>query len=98
MEAAHALAANIKATETHTIEEQLIARYHMVMFRNPSPEKVMDLKRLYEEALHHYQQKALLASSEITESDDPERPAPEVSALRLVANALLNLDEFITKN
>jgi hypothetical protein len=98
MEAAQALAAKIKATETHSIEEQLIAGYHMVMFRNPSPEKVRDLKRLYEEALHHYQQKALLASSEITESDDPERPAPEVSALRLVANALLNLDEFITKN
>jgi len=98
VEAAHALAEKIKALKTESVEEQLIEGYRMVMLRDPSPEKVVALKRLYEEALKHYQQKSLLASNEISETDDAKQPGPEVSAMRLVANALLNLDEFITKN
>ncbi len=98
VEAAHALAGKIKALKTESVEEQLIEGYRMVMLRDPSPEKVVALKRLYEEALQHYQQKSLLASSKISEPEDAKLPAPEVSAMRLVANALLNLDEFITNN
>ena len=97
-DAAQKLASKMKNADVNSVRDRLEAGYRMVMFREPSPEKVDDLQRLYEEALQHYRQKALLASREVEKEPSSEQPAPEISALRLVANALLNLDEFITKN
>lgn len=93
-EASEALAE--KMMEKEEIEAQLISGYQMLMFRPPSEEKLALLKDLYEEALQHYQQQLLLTSAEEKVSSDVQ--AVEEHALRLVANALLNLDEVITKN
>lgn len=93
-EAAEALAEKMK--EKEELEAQLVSGYQMLMFRAPSDEKVALLKKLYNEALQYYQQKKMLASTDHSAISDTL--SPETYALRLIANALLNLDEAITKN
>ena len=65
-----------------TIPDKIAAGYRRIMFRQPAPAKLVLLEKLYTDAL------------------PPRRkpsPVPDPNALALVANALLNLDETLTK-
>ncbi len=94
--AAEALAERMMENKQNDVDAQLEAGYRMLIFKAPSQEKLLLLKKLYDEALLHYQQVRMLSSTEVVSTKDT-LPA-ETYAMRLVANALLNLDEVINKN
>lgn len=67
--------------------------YERVMFRTPDAERLNALQLLYKDALSRYKEKGLAHSAAISDHD-----TVRLKAFTLVANALLNLDEFVTKN
>lgn len=76
------------------VGEQINNGYERLMFRPITPGKRASLEKLYQEALAHYQQ-----NQEEAKALTAEKTAnPELAAITVVANALLNLDETITKN
>ena len=93
VEAARHLAARLTGP---TVQDQLSAGYAYVMLRKPAPAKLVLLQTFYTDALRRYRhqpKQAALALGEKTPlSDSPHR-----AALMLTANAILNLDEVLTK-
>jgi hypothetical protein len=73
--------------------EQIQAGYKMILVREIPTEKLAVLKGLYEHALERYKHNAE-ATKKFTAQDDP---VPQFAAMTVVANAMLNLDEVITK-
>lgn len=65
-----------------TIPDKIAAGYRRIMFRQPAPAKLVLLEKLYTDALPPRRKQS---------------PVPDPNALALVANALLNLDETLTK-
>ncbi len=97
VEAAYALASQLQTTPYPSVKVQLTDAYRRVMLREPEADKLRSIQSLYNDALAHYQA--------ATSPDGIGRPVAyqlpneaELKALTLVANALLNMDEFITKN
>jgi hypothetical protein len=70
--------------------------YHIAMYKPIAQPKLAALKKLYDKALSDFS-KDPLNTCEITGGEDKHNN-PETAALVVVANALLNLDELITKN
>jgi hypothetical protein len=91
--AAKALATQMASTHPTDVAACLEKGYKRVMFRTPDTEKLDALQLLYQDALNHYEKKDLIHS--VAVSDDE---TARLQAFTLVANALLNLDEFVTKN
>ena len=90
MEAAYGLAQRMQ--EAEQIEGQLRRGYKLAMCKEIEPEKLQDLQKLYEET--HLQLEAQPeAVKKVAGEDDLE-----LAALTVVANVILNLDEFITKS
>ncbi|WKN41214.1 DUF1553 domain-containing protein [Tunicatimonas pelagia] len=71
----------------------LVRGYERVILRKPDDKKVAVLIALYQDALAHYTSEGLIQNVVGTELEPIN-----LHALTLVANAMLNLDEFITKN
>ncbi|MDF9796412.1 hypothetical protein OKW21_001675 [Catalinimonas alkaloidigena] len=90
--AAEHLADYMASVDTE-VEVCLKRGYERVMFQPPSKKKLKALRQLYEEAYERYNKKELVHSVAFSENE-----AAKHKALSLVANALLNLDEFVTKN
>ncbi len=67
--------------------------YRRLLGRDIPPAQLQAMEALYHKALQEYK-----ARPELVCAMDPILPGPESAALALVANALLNLDEAITKN
>lgn len=89
VEAAQALAVRMRASG-ETASEQLSAGYRLAMAEAPSGETLRSLESLYEDAIAHYR----------ASPDDARRmggDGPASAALALAANAILNLDQFVTK-
>jgi hypothetical protein len=82
MEAASALASKMKAKNTD-LKMQISAGYQLVTMRKINQSKLSILVNLYQESLIDYKK---------SKSKNPEE-----SALKMVANTILNLDETITK-
>ncbi|MBA4054663.1 MAG: hypothetical protein C0490_08130, partial [Marivirga sp.] len=74
-------------------EDQIRAGYKMVLIRDIPQQKLSVLKSLYDEALNVYQ-KDQTATKKITAGD---QTSADLAAMTIVANAMLNLDEVITK-
>ncbi|GAO45242.1 DUF1553 domain-containing protein [Flavihumibacter petaseus] len=79
---------------------RITAGYNLLFFKSIPAEKLKTLQRLYQQSLEVYTKSpeeaaALLSKKEAT--GEPKEMA-ETAALTIVANALLNLDETITKN
>lgn len=66
--------------------------YNKVMGKMPGPEKTNILIRLLEETEAYYQENEEEAY-ELTKSENQE-----LATLTVMANALMNMDEFIVKN
>ncbi len=95
--AAKALAIQMAAVHPTDVATCLREGYERVLFRTPDVEKLKALQLLYEEALGHYSKeyhKEKLAHTVAVTQDDTIR----IKAFTLVANALLNIDDFVTKN
>jgi hypothetical protein len=76
------------------VGEQIDEGYERIMFRKMTPSKRGVLEKLYQEALSYYQSH----ESEAEKLMAQKHTRPEAAAMTVVASALLNLDETITKN
>jgi len=80
------------AERTHAVDgelqDQLIHMYQQVMLRTPSQAKLEVMHELYEDAASHLKEEQM----------DIQTEKLHLQGLILVANMLLNLDEFITKS
>jgi hypothetical protein len=70
--------------------------YELLLFKPISPQKLQALATLYQTAFTKYQSDTTATCEMIGVNDHHNNP--ETAALVVVANALLNLDEAITKN
>ncbi len=91
MEAAQALARQMQAAAQKPAE-QIKAGYRLAMVKDIDIEKLQALQRLYDEALQHFKQQPEAAQEMVGEGE------VTLAALATVANAIMNLDEFITKS
>ena len=89
MEAAQALAQQMK--EVDQVDEQIKIGYRLAMARDIDTGKLYELQLLYRQALQHFQEEPK-AAEELTGGKDFA-----LAALTVVANAIMNLDEFLTK-
>nr|WP_215224555.1 PSD1 and planctomycete cytochrome C domain-containing protein [Echinicola shivajiensis] len=92
VEAAQALAKRMRS-EGDVIEEQLSKGYEMALFHQPDQKVLASLKDLYQTAYQHFKE-----SGEGLENLGAKQMDTELNALTMVANAILNLDGFITKD
>jgi len=73
--------------------EQIRAGYKSILIHDIADQKLDVLNGLYEDALKEYKADQLAASKLTADKN----ATPEWAAMTIVANALLNLDEVITK-
>ncbi|MBG47293.1 MAG: hypothetical protein CML05_03275 [Pseudozobellia sp.] len=92
LEASYHLAKN--SMEGSDVEKSISKAYEKATFTKIEPQKLDALQELYESSLLEF--KTDDDASEIFLHFE-ERPTPELSALTVVANAIMNLDEFLTK-
>jgi hypothetical protein len=78
------------------ISAQIRKGYELVMYKPIQPKKLEALRNLYEQAYSTMKNDAQKTCALIGEHDDHDNPA--TAALVVVANAIMNLDEVITKN
>jgi hypothetical protein len=90
--AARSLAKGMMNHKTQA-KEQIRAGYKTILIRDISDQKLYVLEGLYDEALKEYRQDKMAATKLAAERN----ATPELAAMTIVANALLNLDEVITK-
>ncbi|NBC64179.1 MAG: DUF1553 domain-containing protein, partial [Bacteroidetes bacterium] len=92
VEAAKGLAVRILEKTPNDIEQQLKTGYRLAMHQDIGREKLEDLKYLYQETKAHFQQHPVEAE-ELTGEQNIE-----LATLTIVSNAIMNLDEFLTKS
>lgn len=78
------------------VKEQISSGYKWLLFKDISTAKLKVLDKLYLTALSDYQKHPERAAEMLADSKSPRKT--EAAALVVVANAMLNLDEVITKN
>jgi hypothetical protein len=76
-------------------EKAIASMYGSMMLENIPPAKLRALTKLYEQAIENYNQKPEMAFELISQSE--QKNSNTLAAYVVVANALLNLDEFLTK-
>lgn len=92
VESAQTLAASMQQ-QGKTAEQQIQAGFRQIMLRNPSPKKLAVLVRLYRQSETYYKQHPADALTFL----DCKDQSPQLAALTVTANTMLNLDEVITK-
>lgn len=81
-------------------EQQIQAGFRRVMGRNLAPKKLTVLTRLYQSTEKYYRQHPDEAKKLLAKDTAPSGTAanrPQLAALSVTANTMLNLDEVITK-
>ncbi|SDF13743.1 Planctomycete cytochrome C [Pricia antarctica] len=76
------------------VEKGISKGYEKATYSKITPEKLEALKELYEESLLEFDNGESLGSNFFTLA---EQPTPQQAALTVVANAIMNLDEFLSK-
>ncbi|MGV3561102.1 DUF1553 domain-containing protein [Larkinella arboricola] len=92
VEAAQRLAETMKL-RGKTPEQQIQSGFRMIMMRDLAPKKLAVLAKLYRNTETYYQQHPDEAKKLLTCDD----ATPQLAALTVTANTMLNLDEVITK-
>jgi len=92
IETAQGLAGRMMEAEPEDVEQQLKTGYKFAMFREINSGKLDQLKSLYEDAKQHFEENPH-AVEELTGTEDEQ-----LARLTIVANAIMNLDEFLTKS
>ncbi|QDH77901.1 DUF1553 domain-containing protein [Echinicola soli] len=92
IEAAQALAKKMSISEG-SVKDQIAYGYELALFEAPTEATLKTLVALYEEAKDHFGNgKFSLVNL------DQEIKDPDMNAKTIVANAIMNLDVFVTKN
>jgi hypothetical protein len=91
LEASYTLAKIMDGTD---VEKGISKGYEKATYSKITPEKLKALKDLYEESLAEFDSKENISSNFFTLE---EEPTPQQAALTVVANAIMNLDEFLSK-
>ena len=94
VEAARMLATHMKKQGVERLEPALQYGFKRALSRDPKPEEMAVLIDLYRDAYFEYQEVSQVASGQGAQ----EQWDVELEALAVVANAIMNLDEFITKS
>jgi len=94
-EAARRLAYQMRQEGGNSPTGEIRAGYRRVMARDIAPDKLAVLTGLYNQALATYRHQPKEVEKLL--KDTPGKPKAETAALTLVASAMVNLDEFITK-
>lgn len=90
--AARHLAAKV-IEQSKSPDDQIKAAYEMLVIYDMPQDKVTVFRNLYEDALQYYSRQTE-TSAILTATEDS---SPELAAMTVVANAMLNLDEVIMK-
>lgn len=90
------LALAAKRTEKG-VTEQLAKAYHQAIGYEANTAKLAILEEFYKEQLEHYQNQPAATADLLSPLPAAQR-SPELAALSLTCNAIMNLDEFITKS
>lgn len=98
MEAAVHLAKRMVETGAGDVAESIRSGYRAVMQRPLSRDKLPAFEKLYQEAYRHYREKPAEAGKLIGGASGTAETDACTAAYTMVANALLNLDEFLTKS
>lgn len=93
VEAARALAKRMISPHSTASEMSIRKGYRLLTFKEISPEKLIFLDQLYQDALNVYK----VDTAAVGAITKKENGTQELAAMTVVANALLNLDEVITK-
>ena len=96
IEMARHFAARMEKSGSSDVQQQISKGYEWAMFKPISKEKLQPLMNLYQQALQQFKQDEKKTCEMI--GVDKGHNTPEKAALIVVANAMLNLDEFVTKN
>lgn len=96
LETARHLAYRMQQLAGKNVQEQIRKGYELAMYKPITRTRLEILNKLYNEALQKYQQDKDKTCAIIGVMD--EHNNPETAALVVTANAMLNLDELITKN
>ncbi|WP_186754141.1 PSD1 and planctomycete cytochrome C domain-containing protein [Echinicola salinicaeni] len=92
VEAAQTMAKKMKAAGSDP-KEQIIKGYESALFQSPTDKDMEILMDLYSKAKSHFDE-----TGEGLENMDKKVTDPALNALTVVANAIMNLDNFITRN
>ncbi len=91
LEAAYSLA---KAMNEADVDKAISKGYEKATYSKISPEKLEALKELYNESLSEFAKKETIEGNFFALK---EQPTTQLAALTVVANAIMNLDEFLSK-
>jgi len=96
LDMARHFAYRMKIDGDNNVDREISNGYEMALYKPIAHEKLRALRKLYDDALQKMKndkEKTCELIGEMNEHNDPE-----TAALVVVANAMLNLDELITKN
>ena len=96
LEMARHLAYRMQQEAGKNVQQQISKGYELAMYKPITEARLAILTKLYNEALQKYQHDTAKTCAIIGVMD--EHNNPETAALVVTANAMLNLDELITKN
>ncbi|MEO8174689.1 MAG: DUF1553 domain-containing protein, partial [Sediminibacterium sp.] len=79
----------------NNVKQQISKGYEIAMYKQASPEKIAVFEKLYNNALQKFNADKIKMNAM---AGKKEKQNPATAALVVVAGAMMNLDEFITKN
>ena len=95
--AARALAKRLASEGGATLADRIDYGYRLTVARSPSSTELGKVSEFYNAQLKTYQDDASAANRTIGAKSGDVLNAPELAALTMVANVLLNMDEALTK-
>jgi len=96
MEAAKHFAVRIQQEAGADVKQQIQVGYALALGKPIEKEKLAILKSLYIETLEDFQKNSAAAKA-ITEGLEIKKDIAAIAAMTVVANTMMNLDEFMMK-